>query len=97
MGRWDIALCYGYETGEPRFGSEQVVTTRIQRPIGSPVADRQQLARTIEQETEVHRGKHSFCLLSNGEQSPAQTCNFVGRHLHCLDHRVNQLNPSLFT
>ena len=51
----DVALRDRDEAREARLGGQQVVAARVERAVGDPVADREQLPRGIEQEAELHR------------------------------------------
>ena len=46
------------EARKPRFGGEQVVTVGIERAVVDPVADREELARRVEEKAEFHRVEH---------------------------------------
>ena len=60
MSGRQIAFGNGDEAGQPRFGGEEVVTARIERAVGYPVADRQELPIDVEQQTEFHRLEHGL-------------------------------------
>ena len=49
----DVALRDRDEAREARLGGQQVVAARVERPVGDPVADREQLPLGIEQEAEL--------------------------------------------
>ena len=52
--RWHVALGDRDEAGEAGLGCQQVVVARIQRTFQHAVPDREELARWIEEEPEVH-------------------------------------------
>ena len=58
MARRHVVLCDRKEARQARFGGKQVVAILIQRSVRYAIADRQQLALRVEQETELHRIRH---------------------------------------
>ena len=58
MLRRDVALGDREEAGEPRLGSQEIVTVLIERAFVDEISDRQQLAVGVEQEAELHRQRH---------------------------------------
>ena len=67
------------ETRQPRLGSEQIVTVGIEAPVSYAVTDRQQLARRIEQEAELHRVEHFARGRGEFRQPPLERFGRVAR------------------
>ena len=58
MLRRDVAFGDREEAGEPRLGSQQIVTVLIENAFVDEISDRQQLPVGIEQEAELHSKRH---------------------------------------
>ena len=58
MPRRRVALGDGYETGQPRFGGQQVITTRIERGLPHLIANGQKQPVRVEQKIKFHRHRH---------------------------------------
>ena len=62
----DVALGDGEEARQARLGRQQVVVARVERPVADPEADREQLARRVEQEAEVRLPEEPLGLVGDG-------------------------------
>ena len=50
----NVALGDRHEAREPRLGGEEIVAARVERALGTEIADREQLAVVVEQKAEIH-------------------------------------------
>ncbi len=69
MGGRHVALGDRYETRQPGFRGQQIITIGIQTVFGRAVADRQQLTVGIEEKREVHSADHLLSRLHERRQT----------------------------
>ncbi len=77
VARGNVALRDCHEAGEPRLGGEKIVAAGVERAVGHPVSDREQLAVLIEQKPEVHGKRHRAGLLLHGQQTLRKRCGCI--------------------
>ncbi len=77
MPRRHIVLGNRHKAGQACLGGEQVVAVRVERPIDRTVADRQQPALRIEQESELHRLGHRVRARLQASQTQPEALEFI--------------------
>ena len=79
MLRRDIALGDREKTGEPRLGSQEIVTVLIENAFVDEISDRQQLPVGIEQKAELRCKRHRPRLAcENGQPFPRDVGRLCG-------------------
>ena len=78
VARRDVALGDRDEAREPRLGGEKIVAARVERALGHPIADREQLAVAVEQKAELHRERHRARGLFEGREARRQSGGRLG-------------------
>ena len=97
MAGRDVALGDRDEAREPRLGGEQIVATRVERALGHPIADREQLAVGVEQKAVAHLERHRPRGRFEGREARRQSSGRVRRLIDVapvtLDRAARRRHP----
>ncbi len=99
MARRDITLGDRHEARQPRLGGEEIVAVGVERVVGHPIADREQLAVLVQQEAELHRQRGRARVFFHGLEARRQRRIGSGRLREvaavALDRAAGRLRPEL--
>ena len=86
----DVALGDRDEAGQPRLGGEEVVPAGIGAAVRDAVADREDLARGIEEEAELHLAEHRLRERGHGREAIDEPLARDGRRRERRDGLVDE-------
>src|SRR2546430_14201746 len=87
MGGRDVALGDRDEAGQSRLGGEEVVAVRVRIALEYTIADREEVARGIEEKAELHGLEVLAREPGEGEQATDERAAGIGRALEALGER----------
>src|SRR2546430_16649059 len=88
MGGRDVALGDRDEAGQSRLGGEEVVAVRVRIALEYTIADREEVARGIEEKAELHGLEVLAREPGEGEQATDERAAGIGRALEALGERA---------
>src|SRR5208282_489918 len=71
------------------LGGEQVIAVRIERAVRNPISYREELARRIEEKTELHLVEHFLAGISKGLESCTERPRRAGRALESVNQNID--------
>ena len=83
----DVALGYGDEAGQPRLGGEEVVVVRVRIALAHAIADREKVARGVEEKAELRGLEELARKAGEGEQAADERAAGIGGALEVFGER----------